>query len=259
MTTDAFEIDALKLYMGNPYVINDNIIISQPKIKDIVNYGEQSYYSMVSTLVAISSDMKSQLDSMGLDYEQVSDFEVFVMLVQALPKERTEILLGNVDLSKMHLFKNPQNDEIVLIDKESGIVIDRFLYERIVTYIRKMHGLKKKVERAKNAITKKILIEEDRKKKEQNKNVPYQSFLLPLISSVKVRQGYTLDYVNNMGIVELMSEIERLQIINNADALLHGLYGGMIDSKGIDKKNLNWMRDLNDDPKPNRQVEKPKK
>ena len=68
-----------------------------------------------------------------------------------------------------------------------------------------------------------------------------------------------MDYINNMGIVELMSEIERFQIITNADALLHGLYGGMIDSKGIDKKNLNWMRDLNDNPQPSKQTEKPKK
>ena len=77
-----------------------------------------------------------------------------------------------------------------------------------------------------------------------NKNKPYKSFLTPLISSVKVRMGYTKEYVRNMGIYELTDDIARLQIINNADALLRGMYGGMIDTKKIDKSELNWMKEI---------------
>jgi hypothetical protein len=147
----------------------------------------------------------------------------------------------------MRPFKNPQNDEIVLVDKENGIIIDRFIYERMVSHIRKMHGLKKKVEKAKNAMTKKILIEEDRRNIELNKNKPYNSFLMPLISSVKARQGYTLDYIKNEGMVEFFDEVNRLQIIHNADALLSACYSGFCDTSKMDKKALNWMRDVNED------------
>ena len=62
-----------------------------------------------------------------------------------------------------------------------------------------------------------------------------------MVSSVKVRMGYTKDYVRDMGIVEFMDDVQRLQIIHNADALLHGMYSGMIDTKKIDKGALNWM------------------
>lgn len=58
---NVFEMDEIQMYFGEPYVINDKITIAQPKIGDIVKYGEKSYYSMVHTLVAIPSDMKSQL------------------------------------------------------------------------------------------------------------------------------------------------------------------------------------------------------
>lgn len=235
------------MYFGDPYVINDKITIYQPKINDIVEYGERAYYSMVHTLVAISSDMKSQLDDMGLDWEQVSDFEMFLMLSQTLPQDRTQVLLGDIDLTRMKPYNNPQNGEIVLADKERGIVIDRFLYERIVTHIRNMHGLKKKVERAKNKFTKKILIDEDRRNIERNKNKPYKSFLMPLISSVKARQGYTLDYIRNEGLVEFFDEVNRLQVLHNADALLSACYSGFCDTSKIDKRSLNWMRDLNEE------------
>ena len=242
-----FEMDEIQMYFGEPYVINDKIIIAQPKIGDIVKYGEKSYYSMVHTLVAIPSDMKSQLDDMGLDYEQVSDFELFMMLSQTLTPDRTGILLGNLDLTKFKPRPNLQNGEIVLADMENKIMIDRFIYDRMANHIRKMHGLKKKVEKAKNAITKQVLIDEDRRNIERNKNKPYHSFLMPMISSVKTRQGYTLDYVKNEGLVEFFDEVNRLQIIHNADALLSACYSGFCDTSKLDKKQLNWMRDLNEE------------
>jgi predicted small metal-binding protein len=239
-----FEIDQLQLYFGDPYVINDKIIIKQPNIVQIMEYGEKKYYSMVHTITAIPSDMKSQLADMGFDYEQLEDFQLFQMLAPTLSKESTSILFGDIDFTKLKPYRNPQNNLVVLADKETGLVIDVLIYERIVNYLRSVHGLKKKVEKAKNAMTKRILIEEDRRNLAMNKNKPYKSFLTPLVSAVKVRMGYTKDYVRNMGIYEFTDDIARLQIINNADALLRGIYGGMIDTKKIDKKELNWMKEI---------------
>lgn len=239
-----FEIDQLQLYFGDPYVINDKIIIKQPNIGQIMEYGEKKYYSMVHTITAIPSDMKYQLHTMGIDYETLEDFQLFQMLAPTLPKESTSILFGDIDFTKLKVIRNPQNGLIVLVDKDAGVVIDQLIYERIANYLRSVHGLKKKVEKAKNAMTKRVLIEEDRRNIEMNKNKPYKSFLTPLVSAVKVRMGYTKDYVRNMGIYEFTDDIARLQIINNADALLRGMYSGMIDTKKIDKKELNWMKEI---------------
>lgn len=239
-----FEIDQLQLYFGDPYVINDKIIIKQPSIGQIMEYGEKKYYSMVHTITAIPSDMKYQLHTMGIDYEALEDFQLFQMLAPTLPKESTSILFGDIDFTKFKVIRNPQNGLIVLVDKDTGVVIDQLIYERIANYLRSVHGLKKKVEKAKNAMTKRVLIEEDRRNIEMNKNKPYKSFLTPLVSAVKVRMGYTKDYVRNMGIYEFTDDIARLQIINNADALLRGMYSGMIDTKKIDKKELNWMKEI---------------
>lgn len=239
-----FEIDQLQLYFGDPYVINEYITIKQPSIGQIMQYGEKKYYSMVHTITAIPSDMKSQLADMGFDYEQLEDFQLFQMLIPTLSQESTSILFGDIDFTKLKPYRNPQNDLIVLADRETGLVIDQLIYERIVNYLRSVHGLKKKVERAKNAMTKRILIEEDRRNIALNKNKPYKSFLTPLVSAVKVRMGYTKEYVRNMGIYEFTDDIARLSIINNADALLRGMYSGMIDTKKIDKKELNWLREI---------------
>lgn len=238
------EIDDLQLYIGSDYKINDNIIIRQPTILQVAEFGEKSFFSMVHTITAIPSDMKSQLDDMGLDWMEVEDFELFMMLAQTLTPDRTSILFGDLDFSKLKLYKNNQNGNIVLADKESGIIVDQMIYLRIVSYLRKVFNITPKVEKAANKMTKKVLIEEDRRKIQQSKDKPFKSFLLPLISSIKVKQGYTKDYVLNMGYVEFFDDVARCQVIHNADHLLSACYAGTIDMHKINKAELNWMKEL---------------
>lgn len=238
------EADELQLYFGDDYVINDQITITQPRVGDLISYGESAYFSMVYAVCAIPSDMKSQLWNMGIDWNEIEDFDLFIMLSQTLTPDRTGILFGDLDFSKLRPFRNPQNDEIVLADKETGVIIDKLIYMRMVNYIRKLHHITPKVEKTKSKTVKKWLIEEDEKRIQNSQNKPFRSYLLPIISSVKVKQGYTKDYVRNMGFYELMDEVERLNVINNADHLLHGMYSGMINTKGIKKEDLNWMKEL---------------
>ncbi|MGN5456805.1 MAG: hypothetical protein ACI4XN_12490 [Candidatus Kurthia intestinigallinarum] len=237
------EPDELLLYFGDDYVINEHIMIKQPTVGKIIPC-EKEYFSTVYTLTAIPSDMKSQLWDLNLDWNEIEPFELFQMLAPTLPKERTQILFGDLDFTKLKPYRNNQNGNIVLADKETGIVIDEMIYTRIVNYLRKLHHITPKVEKTESKTVKKWLIEEDRNRIKNAQNKPFKSYLLPIISSVKVKQGYTKDYMRNMGFYELMDEVERLNIIVNSDALLHGMYSGMIDTKKIDKKELNWMREL---------------
>lgn len=238
------DVDELQLYFGDDYIINDNIVITQPTIDGVVTYGEAQYFSMVHTLTAIPSDLKSQLWDMGFDWTEVDDFELFMMLSPTLTLDKTFILFGDLDFSKLRPYPNTVNGDIVLADKETGIIIDKMIYLRIMAYLRKLHNITPKVEKAANKMTKKVLIEDDRAKIRLNKEKPFKSYLLPLISSVKVKQGYTKDYVRNMGLYEFFDDVARIQTINNADHLLSACYAGTIDMKKINKQELNWMKEL---------------
>ena len=240
------DVDDLKLYIGDDYVINDKIKVRQPTIRQIAEFGEREFFSTLHTLCAIPSDMKSQLWDLEIDWMEIQDFDLFVMLSQTLTPDRTKPLFGDLDFTKLKPYNHPHIEgEVILVNKESGVLIDKMIHYRIVSYLRKAFNITPKVERAKNEITKRILIEEDRRKIEQNKNKPFKSFLLPLISSVKVKQGYTKEYVLDMGYVEFFDELNRLQVINNADHLLDGMYHGTVDIKKINKSELNWLRELN--------------
>ena len=153
------------------------------------------------------------------------------------------MIFGDFDFQKLRPFENKTNDTVVLCNPETGAVIDELAFGKIHSYLCSAHNLTKKVEKAANEFTKKFMIEEDRQKIVHNSKQPYKSFLKPLISAVKCRQGYTLDYVKNMGIVEFFDDVSRLQIIVNTDALLSGAYSGMMDTKKIPKKDFDWFRE----------------
>lgn len=186
--------------------------------------------------------MKSQLWDAGLDWTQITDFQLFMMLAPTLPKSQTSIIFGDLDFQKLRPFENHDNDTVVLRNPETGVIIDELAYGKITSYLCAAHGFTKKVEKAANEFTKKFMIEEDRQKMKYNAKQPYKSFLRQIISAVKCRMGYSLDYIKNMGLYELTDDLARLNIIVQSDALLKGSYSGMVDTSKIPKKNFDWTR-----------------
>lgn len=249
---DFFQVDELKLYMSEDIKIAHGIVLKCPKIIDIADYGESAYFSMAQTLCATPSSMMVALDDMKLNYMKVKDFELFMMLTQSLKPEATHLLLGDLDLSKFKPHKIADSEDVILVHEdtkndENPIVISPIIHEVLTTYIRKMHGFKKEVKKAGNEITRKQLIRLARQDAEMAKNKPHESFLRPVISAVKCRQGYSMDYIKQMGIFELMDDLSRLNVIVQADAALGGMYSGFVDTKKMDKTVLNWTRNITDD------------
>ena len=50
------DVDDLKLYIGDDYIINDKIKVLQPTIREIAEFGERDFFSVVHTITAIPSD-----------------------------------------------------------------------------------------------------------------------------------------------------------------------------------------------------------
>jgi len=247
-----FQVDELKLYMSEDIKIANGIVLKCPKIRDVAEFGESDYFHMVQTLCATPSSMMVQLDDMKLNYMKVKDFELFMMLCQSLTPKITHLLLGDLDLTKFKPRPYGQTEEVVLVyegteNDEHPIVITPIIHEVLTTYIRKMHNLKKEYRPAGNEMARKAMIRLARQDMELAKNKPHESFLRPVISAVKCRQGYSMDYIRDMGIFELMDDLSRLNIIVQADAAMGGMYSGFVDTKKMDKTVLNWTRNIEDD------------
>lgn len=242
--------DILSMYFGRPFQLGNGMVIKVPTIKEIIDTDEHSYYSTVHALSAIPSDRKAELFLKGLDYEKVSDFELFSSSVRSFKYEATKLLFGEIQLAQFVPRAFEETGEMVLLNPVDRIVITERDYEIIVSYIRLMHGLVPKREFGTNQYTKQFLIDEavqKLKKQEQQPEQQQPSILLPLISSMLNSPGFKYNKweLEQVNIYEFMDSVRRISAIKAADTLSLGCYCGKIDmSKLTDKKALDWMRDL---------------
>lgn len=245
---DVLEFDELKMYYGYDYKVNDKVVIHTPSVGDIIDFGEQSYFSTVHALTCIPSDMKYQLFMQGIDYEEISDYDLFLRLANVLPQKQTELLFGDLDFSAMQLYRDLETEDECLCDIKKGIKIDKLAYAKISSYLRKMHDIHPKVEHAYNKTTKKILIDLDRERYEKAQKEGYKSTLLPLVSAMMRYPGfkYKSSELKQCTLYEFMDTVKGSQIYVTTTALIQGSYSGMIDTSKIPKKDFNWMRDMND-------------
>ncbi|MBO7078997.1 MAG: hypothetical protein J6W64_04205 [Bacilli bacterium] len=243
--SDALHIDESKLYFGYDIYINDYIKIHTPTIGEIIEYGESDYYSMISSLTAIPSDMKSRLFDLGIDYEEIPDFDFFFLLTRDLTKEQSNILLYDLDLSKYEMYVDPENEKHIMYNPYDETKIDELAYAKIMKCIRTMHYIKPKVEKAANKTTKRILIDLDRQKHKKHQQEEYKSTLIPLVSAMMRYPGfkYKSNELKECTIYEFMDTVRGSQIYIQSTSLIQGSYSGMIDTSKINKKEFDWMRD----------------
>jgi len=244
----------LQLFFGDDYSINQFISVRHPKLDDIIRLGENEYYSIVYAFTSIPSDLKPQLWDIGICWEEISDFELFMMLTKNMPIESTRVFFGdNVDFTRFKVGQN-QNGEPIMCQYDSNgnlIVIDESIYLRIATFLRKIHGITPKIEKAGSKIVRQLLIEDDRRKLEKQKKENKGSNLVPIVSALinSPEFKYGLDEIRKMPMYAFMDAVARVQIIRSTTALLHGSYSGMIDASKISKKEFNWMREIESDKK----------
>ena len=243
-----YDFDELKMYFGEDYWVTDKICIKCPTIGDILEYGDSDFYSMINTICANPTTFRLSLWKKGIDWNKISDYELFIRLIRIYTPKETSLLFGNLN------FPRDSEGNPVKFDANEVPIIDEISYMRLVKYIRTMFNLNPKIEHAKNKATKEAIIWEDeqnlqleeKKRKENGKQS--KSFLLPLISAMVNHPGfkYKLQELKDVNIIQFMDSVQRLQLYENTTALLKGVYSGMVDGSKIKQKDLNWLKDLND-------------
>lgn len=274
-----FDVDDLKIYRGSDIRITDKIIVMQPTIDQIIEFGEKRYFSTVHTLTGVGADFKWQLwDYFDKDYTTIDDFELFKMMIykilsskkklykelkenpeqyeeyiNKMTKEDWEELLVNpvslvlkdIDFADFEEYESDKSPETILYDKEHDITIDRYVYTRMVDAVRKIHGFKRNNEVPGNEMTKMILIDDARDESMMSAKKEYKSILKPLISALAVKTGQLgSDSIWDTKVNMFFDAIKRINKIQDATLLLQGAYSGFASLKGVDKDRLDWAGDI---------------
>mgnify|MGYP001025819000 CR=1 FL=1 len=227
------------------YKVNDKISVHVPTVDEIFDFGDQKYYSIVQTLVATPFDLMVELDDIGIDYETITDYQLFILMMEsiAVNEDDTSILFGDLNLKGFQEAVNPQNGEKVLWSKDNDIVIDQMIALEICNAIRKIHFWEAPIGRAGNAEAKRYLIERNRKKKKRLAKKPYKSFLESMIISLVNTEEFPYNYetVMELSVYKLNASWRQIQKKKHWEQTMNGVYFGTVDTTKINLEKINWL------------------
>lgn len=155
------------------YQITPFLSIKHPTYKEIVEYGESKYIELLYILCLTPDDYKSELYDAGYNWEKVDMISWFYL--QTIPQLRgnqiCDILFSS-DITAYQVYENAETKERVLYNPNTNQVLTENHIKLIKEHLNSMIGNLYKVhrERPSNETTRKILIEEDRQKKQLNAN-----------------------------------------------------------------------------------------
>lgn len=235
-------MSTLNLLYSRNIAINDSIHIYVPTVGEIID-DEDTYYGLVSVLTAMPVDMLVQLEDAGIDFTSINEYELFLLLFAGFKDQDTHLIFGDLDLSKFKMAINEQNGNIVLLDEEKDIKIDRAIHGKIAGTLRKIHHLERNNRKPANKEAKEFMLERARAKLRRRKNRAEDSQLESLIVAMVNTEQYKYDYEGTRELsIYQFNECVR-QIVKKVDYehKMSGVYAGTISVKDLSQDDLNWL------------------
>lgn len=232
----------LNLLYEHEYVINDKIKVVIPTVGQVLD-NEDEYYSMVTAFTAMPIDLMVQLDDMKIDFEQITDYDLFIILFNGLRLQNVGLILKDIDFSKFILDIDEEKQELFLIDEENNIKIDRSVYLQISAVLRKIHNIKKNIRKPGNKDARDYMLKRAREKMKRAKNRKTESQTESLIVALVNAPEFKYDYQSVRDLTIYQFNKSLYQIVNRVDYnnRMVGIYTGNINPKDMSQDDLNWL------------------
>lgn len=222
--------------------INEKIEIVLPTVGEVIK-DEAHYYGLISAMTAMPIDMMVQLEDVGIDFTQIDEYQLFMLMFAGFKDQDTHLVFGDLDLSRFERGINTQNGEIVLYDEENDIAIDKAIYNQIADTLRQIHHLEKNYRKPGNQEAKEYLLKKERKRLNRRKNDPIRSQLEPLIIAMVNTEQYKYDFesTKSLSIYQFNESVRQVVKKTEYDNLMFGIYSGSINAKEINRDELSWI------------------
>ena len=224
-------------------VINDFVSIKIPSVGQVIEC-EDEYYNLVQLLTAMPIDLMVPLDDAGIDFSTINDYELFILLFNAIKQCDTKLIFGDLDLSPFEFAIDDQTGKIVYLDPKTERKFDRALQVNIAETLRKIHHLEKNNRKPGNEEARKYMIERARKKQNRNRRRKHDSQLEDLIVAMVNTEQYKYDFAGTLelSIYQFNESVRQITHKQNYSNLMFGINSGSIDPKTINQDDLNWLK-----------------
>lgn len=232
----------LNLLYKKEYAVNDFISVRIPTVGEILDC-EDEYYGIVSILTAMPIDMMVQLDDIGIDFTTINEWDLFLLLFGTLKGRDTSLVFGDLDLSKFQIAINPQNNNTIIKNDETGAKIDRAILGQIASVLRKIHHLERNNRKPANDEAKEYMIRRAREKMLRRKKRVSDSQLEELIVALVNTEQYHYGFegTRELSIYQFNESVRQVIKKIDYDNRMHGIYSGTVSAKDMSQDDLNWL------------------
>ena len=220
-----------------------NLSIRIPTVGEILE-DEDKYYEIVSSLTATPFQYMVQLDDMGIDYTQITDYQLFMMLFPMYAKSDLSLLFSDLDTSDFGIYINQQDNSQVIYSPNNNIIIDELIYNDLADTIRKINLFEKVKSKPGNESARKYLLEKERKKQKRNAKKPKEPYLEKLVIALVNTSEFPYNYETcmDLSIYKFNQSFKQIQQKITFDNTMIGVYAGTVDtSKMTNKDSLSWI------------------
>ena len=236
---------ARSLLYATSYPINDKISITIPTVGQVID-DEDNYNSVMAAITAYPQDFMVELDDLGIDFSDITPYELFLMLFPGLKEVDTSLVLNDLKVENFMMAVNPKTKEVVLRDNENDITIDRSIHHMMRNALYQINHIERHDTTPGNTAAKKFMLERARKKRQRalrrRKNIQKTGLEELIVSIVNSEQyKYNFEETRNLTIYQFYSSLHQIVRKTNYNNLMIGYYTGSIESKHINQKELNWL------------------
>lgn len=231
------------LLYARSYPVNDKISIRIPTVGEILE-NEVAYNSILSCVISTPYDFMVYLDDMGIDFEKLTEYDLFLLLFPSLQSADTSIVFGDLDLSKFSPAVNEKNGQVILLNAEDDIVIDRGVHDLICQAIRKINHLEKVTRRPGNSEAKKYMIERARIKlqraaRRKRETSELEKLIVALVNTEEFKYGY--QEVLDLTIYQFRASVDQIIHKIHFNNTMIGVFAGTVKAKELPQEDLTWI------------------
>ena len=237
---------------GEDFLFNNGSLLKNMKLRTVKKYGESNYNLLVKIFSQKVFDMSLELFKVGVDYEEVDDYALFVMMMvsyyfieEKSIEDRKFYDLVNLFLScNDMLLRMQDNGDVYFIDSvDNRTIIDKEIYLVMSSTTTEISCFKteKKMKFENNFSKRKYfenLIEElEDEDMSNNKKMTIGS----LATAIVLETNYTYDTVMDINIYNFHLLVHAITKREEWNGIMIGIYTGNIDTKKINLSNYNWL------------------
>lgn len=221
-----------------------NLSVRIPTVGEILE-DEYTYYSITSALTATPYQYMVQLDDWGIDYTQITDYELFKILFPIYATYDLSLLFGDLDTSDFGVYTDNSNGDQILYSPSNDIAINELVYNDLANTIRKINLFEKVKSKPGNESARKYLLEKERKRQKRNAKKEHEPYLEKMVIALVNTSEFPYDYDScmNLSIYRFNQSLKQIQHKIAFDNTMIGVYAGTVDtSKMSNKDTLSWIQ-----------------